>query len=80
MQTQVQKWGNSLALRIPKPLANEVHLTEGSLVDLAVRGETLCATLITPARYRLEELLAQVTPENLHGEVSTGHAVGNEIW
>lgn len=80
MQAYVQKWGNSLALRIPKPLALEANITEGSVVELAVQGETLCVTPVTPRKYSLEDLLARVTPENLHGEISTGRAVGDEIW
>ncbi len=80
MKARVQKWGNSLALRIPKPLALEAHIAEGSLVDLTVSGHKLCVTPVAPKKYTLEALLAEVTPENTHTEVSTGPAVGREIW
>ncbi len=80
VQTRVQKWGNSLALRIPKPLAVAARISEGSLVHIAVDGDKLSVTAIAPRKYTLEGLLAGVTAENVHSEVSTGHAVGNEIW
>lgn len=80
MRRRVQKWGNSLALRIPKPLATQANIAEGSLVDVSVSDQTLHITAVAPKRYTLEALLADVTPENLHGEISTGKAVGREIW
>ncbi len=80
MNTRVQKWGNSLALRIPKPLAVAARISEGTLVNIAVDGDKLSVTAVAPTKYTLEGLMAGVTPENVHSEVSTGHAVGNEIW
>ncbi len=80
METRVQKWGNSLALRIPKPLANQVGLDVSSPVRVSLRGEELVITPITPPRLKLDDLLAQVTEHNLHGEVDTGPAVGREEW
>ena len=80
METVVKKWGNSLALRIPKPLADEVGLEEDSTVDLFLEeGKLVIAPVIAP-RYALNALLAEVTVENLHGEVDTGVAVGGEVW
>jgi len=74
---QVQKWGNSLGIRIPKSLALKVGLEEGSEVDLDVEDGHL---VIKPKTAALDELLAQVTPENLHKEVSTGDPQGRESW
>ena len=80
METRVQKWGNSLALRIPKPLADEVGLRVNSPVELWLRDNTLIiAPVLTPA-LDLTQLLAQVTAENRHREVDTGPAVGGEAW
>ena len=80
METRVQKWGNSLALRIPKPLASELGLKNNSPVELSlVEGKLL----ISPSAQQgltLKSLLAQVTEENLHREVDTGPAVGGEAW
>lgn len=77
METRVQKWGNSLAIRIPKVLAREAGLAEGTPVDFSIDEG---AVIIRPKRYSLEELLAQVTPENLHPEINTGRPVGREAW
>jgi antitoxin MazE len=74
---QVQKWGNSLGVRIPKSLALKVGLEEGSEFDFDVEDGHL---VIKPMSTTLEELLAQVTPENLHDEVSTGEPEGREVW
>lgn len=83
MQTRIQKWGNSLAIRIPKPFALEVGLEQNSLVVVSVSEGKLVLEPIKPAyspAYSLEELLAQVTQDNLHQEVETGLPVGNEAW
>ncbi len=79
METYIRMWGNSLALRIPKVMAEQVGLEEDVRVDLVMEGDHL---LIKPSvpRYALEDLLAQVTPENLHAEVTTGEPLGNEVW
>lgn len=80
METRVQKWGNSLALRIPKPLADQIGLEPNSPVELSLRGTELVITPVTPPDLKLDDLLAQVTEENLHGEIGTGPAVGGEVW
>jgi antitoxin MazE len=80
MRVQVQKWGNSLALRIPKSFATETELSLGSDVDLTVEDGRLVVTPLVKPRYTLDELLARVTPENRHDEVETGPSVGAEAW
>ena len=80
MRVAVQKWGNSLALRIPKAVAEESRIRQGSVVDLRLRkGELVVKPLVKP-EYTLDELLAAVTDENLHGEVDTGVPKGRETW
>ena len=80
METRVQKWGNSLAVRIPKPLASELGLENNSPVDLSlVSGKLVIVPAVEPG-LSLEALLAQVTDDNLHGEFDTGSAVGGEAW
>ena len=76
----VAKWGNSLALRIPQHILKEIQITEGSEVDLVVLDGNLVIKPRTRRRYSLEELVAGITPENLHTEVESGGAVGNEAW
>ena len=80
MKTRVQKWGNSLALRIPKPFATEIGLQRNSPVEMSlVEGQLVIVPIVEPA-LTLELLLAQVSEDNLHGEIKTGSAVGREAW
>ncbi len=80
MLTKVQKWGNSLALRIPRSFAAEIGLEKDGPVDMAVvDGQLVVTRLATPA-YSLEELLAGITDENLHQEQDFGPPVGAEAW
>lgn len=80
MKTRIQKWGNSLALRIPKSFALETGLDRDALVDVAlVDGKLVVTPLFTPP-ITLEALLAGITDANLHDEHDTGVAVGNEVW
>ncbi len=80
MITRVQKWGNSLALRIPKSFADEVGLRIDSSVEVSLADGKLVIAPITQSQLSLKQLLAQVTDENLHHEVETGSALGNEAW
>ena len=80
MHTRVQKWGNSLALRIPKPLADQAGLTQGSVVDLKIVDSVLHVQLIAPQEYTIDALLEGVSEENIHYEVDTGKAQGREAW
>ena len=80
MQTKVQKWGNSLALRIPRSFAAEAQVEEGSTVDVSVENGSLRVRPVRARRYVLRELLKGVSPRNLHSEVETGDAVGREAW
>ena len=79
METRVQKWGNSLALRIPKPLATQIGLEPDSLVELSLRGKELVIAPVKSPGLKLDDLLAQVTEHNLHDKVDTGPAVGGEV-
>ena len=80
MKTRLQKWGSSLALRIPKPFASEIGLERNSTVEISlVDGRLVVAPVVEPV-LTLEHLLAQVTEDNLHGEIETGSAVGKEAW
>lgn len=80
MQTKIQKWGNSLALRIPKAFAEEVGLAEDTPVEIRLVEGHLVIEAVTPPNETLEEMLARVTDENIHGEVDFGPSVGREIW
>lgn len=80
MRTKVQKWGNSLALRIPKPFALETRLQPDSVVDVALIDGKLVISPELDLAFTLDGLLSEVTDENCHGEVETGPSVGHEVW
>lgn len=80
METSVKRWGNSLAVRIPKVLAQEVGLYEDSPVELSLEEGRLIVVPVVEPRYELETLLDQVTPQNVHREVDSGEAMGGEAW
>ncbi len=80
MRTRVQKWGNSLAIRIPKPFATEIGLQRNSPVEMSlVDGRLVIVPVVEPTS-TLERLLAQVSEDNLHRAIETGPAVGKEVW
>ena len=80
MRVQIQKWGNSLALRIPKPFAEDAGVREGTMVQLSVSEGRLVAAPLRARKPRLTDLLAGITKANLHEEVKTGLPVGREAW
>lgn len=80
MKTRVQKWGNSLALRIPKSFADEVGLLKDSSVEVSLTNGNLVVVPIEKPGVTLKKLLAQITENNIHHEVDSGPAVGNETW
>ncbi len=80
MISRVQKWGNSLALRIPAAFAKEIGLKNELSVELSqVEGKLVITPLAEPD-ITLDKLLADINKDNMHGDVDTGYIVGNEIW
>ncbi len=80
MRTRVQVWGHSLAIRIPRAFAAETGLDRDAPVELTVEDGRLLVAPVPPEAPTLDEMLALVTPENLHAEVQTGPAQGVEAW
>ena len=80
MQTRVQKWGNSLGVRIPRGLAEQIGLGAGTEVSLSAKDGQLVVKPALPTRLSLDELMAGVSDNNLHSSVDTGSAVGAEIF
>lgn len=78
MIARIRKWGNSLGLRIPKALADEVRLSEGAAVELTASNGRLVARPLPRKQFRLQALLAGITPKNLHAEVDVGGPKGRE--
>ena len=79
MRTRIQKWGNSLALRIPKTFIQETGLAAESEVEISLLDGQIVVAPIQPTE-TLEDLLAQITDENIHPEIDFGPPVGKEIW
>ena len=80
MKTRVQKWGNSLALRIPRAFADEVGLESNTEVEVTMVGGKLVVTPVVKPKYQLKQLLTLITEENTHREVDMGAVLGNESW
>lgn len=80
MRAKVQRWGNSLGVRLPKKLAEDVRVAEGSLVELSIdRGRVVLSPVVEP-RYTLAELVAKITPRNRHASAEWGARRGHEVW
>jgi antitoxin MazE len=81
MELAIKKWGNSAAVRLPSVLLESLDLKLNSLVEVFTLDEVI---VIKPIKQKsnisLEQLLAGITPDNLHGEIETGHAVGKEFY
>lgn len=80
MLTKIQKWGNGLAIRIPKALAIEAGLSIGSPVELQLVSGEIRVLPVHERQYMLDVLLADITEDNVHGEPDWGNATGNELW
>src|SRR5438128_202536 len=82
MKTRAQKWGNSLAVRIPRSLAHDAHIASGSAVELTASNGKLIIAAVKPAKksVRLESLVRAISKRNLHGEIASGRARGREAW
>jgi antitoxin MazE len=82
MRTSVQKWGNSLGIRIPKIVAEEAALQAGSVVELFRDADAIVVRLVRnrKPRYRLEELARKINAKNRHAEVTSGRPRGREAW
>lgn len=78
MESRIKKWGNSLGIRIPRSLAKEIDVDEDESVELTVEQGNL--VISKSRRYELGDLLAKINQKNLHREIETGSAVGNEEW
>lgn len=79
MKAQIVKWGNSLAVRIPKAVIEKARLKEGDSLEVEAAAEGL-VELRRPSKLpTLAQLVSQITPENRYGEISTGAEVGKEV-
>jgi len=79
MTTKIQKWGNSLAIRIPKSFAETTQIREGSEIRLSLEQDKIIVTKKEIPKYTLKDLLSKVTPNNIHKEVDFGSPKGKEL-
>lgn len=79
MEIKIQKWGNSLAIRIPKSYIKDINLEQGSVINILKEKDRI---IIKPKqkKEKLHELLSKINSENIHDEIDTGDSSGNEIW
>ena len=80
MKTLVQRWGNSLALRIPKAFAEEISVREGDEVEMSVAKGRLVVAPRLAREYQLIELVAGIRSSNMHAEIATDKPRGKEVW
>ncbi|MFN3653197.1 MAG: AbrB/MazE/SpoVT family DNA-binding domain-containing protein [Armatimonadota bacterium] len=80
MRTRVGKWGNSLAIRIPRSFAEEAQVAEETVVELTLVEGGLLVRPVRSVTPGLEALLQQVSEDNLHSEQDFGPAAGREVW
>lgn len=78
MTVVLKKWGNSLALRIPKDISNTLNIGNNSVMELSIENGAL---IVKPKiNTLLETLVSEINSENLHKEVDTGRSIGHEEW
>jgi antitoxin MazE len=79
LRATVGKWGNSAAVRIPATLLAQANLADKQAIDLVLSDGKITLEPVTNQELNLEDLLAQITLDNLHGEVEFGEPVGKEL-
>ena len=80
MRSRVQKWGNSLAIRLPKSYASEAGMDKDSPVDISLENGKIVVSPAYDDVPSLDELVAQINEHNRHEEIRTGPSVGREAW
>ena len=80
METTIQKWGNSLGVRLPKNVTESHSLTAGSTVRITTNKTGIAITVQEKAVPTLSTLLRGVSPKNKHSEIDWGNARGGEVW
>ncbi len=75
----MKKWGNSLAIRVPKKVAEQCKIYDGSKVSISIEGNGMFIDVIDKAN-ELKALISEITPENIHAEILSDENIGHEIW
>lgn len=80
MEIKVKKWGNSLGLRIPQAIANQINIQDGSRINLVLKNNKIELIPVASEEYRLNDLVELISESNLHKDISSGQPQGKEIW
>ena len=80
METTIQKWGNSLAVRLPKAVAQKLALRPGTRVRVYEEKRGVIISSVPSKRLSLRERVNLIRPEHLHGETPWGKPRGKEVW
>ena len=80
MDTTIQKWGNSFAVRLPKAITKKLRVGAGTKVRVGIERRRIIIQQIPKKEETLEDLVARITPENRHKKIDWGGPVGKEIW
>ena len=80
VRIKIQKWGNSLALRIPKAFAFQSKIREDEYANLTLEENKIVIEPVEEKKYSLKELLSGINKTNLHREINFGKQAGNEHW
>jgi antitoxin MazE len=80
VRIKIQKWGNSLALRIPKAFAFQSRIRQDEYVNLTLDNDKIIVEPIKEKKYSLEELVSGINKSNIHREIDFGKKAGSEQW
>jgi len=79
-RVKIQKWGNDLGVSFPLVIVNELSLREGLYMNIQKNGNEAIMKPIKSNSYNLDDMLSEITENNIHDSVEWGMPVGNEIW
>ena len=77
MQTAITKWGNSLAIRLPKTFTEQIGINEKNKIEIIIEKDKI---ILQKPRQNLKTLLSKINKDNIHKEINTGKITGKEIW
>jgi antitoxin MazE len=78
METKIQKWGNSLAVRLPKAFADQTGIEDGSIIRILLQNGKIVLVPIKDRESRLESMLEQIDESTIHNEIDFGMPIGKE--
>ena len=80
MKTKAQKWGNSLAVRLPKGITEQAGVVVNDTLDIEVAEGVILLKPRRRQKYRLNDLMKGMTKQNMPAGIDFGRPVGREVW